>query len=192
MAAQYDVPAWGGSIYSDVTVPSGGTILAKRLDFTDIIAAGLMNEFDSLSPVAEEKVIGPANGKRPADRQPKRLTKAQETKAQADAAKAQLADVEGMANLAKILSLVIPLVVVKPEITSNLERDGNGNWVPVAPDARDASKIYVDSIPLGDRMFILTWSMEGMDMKSLESFRGESEPDLGAVEPVAESPDSAV
>lgn len=186
---EYEVPAaWGMSPYVDLVLPSGGKILAKRLDFEAIVAGDLIDEFDKLSPEADEKIVKPAKGKKPADRPAKKLTKAQQAKADSEEQKAFFKSA-GFAGMISIMARILPYVVIKPRVLSSVEKDPDGNWVTVPPEDRDASAVYADSIPLGDQMHILSWCMEGMDMEGLQQFRQQPEPGVGTVEPVEESGD---
>ena len=178
--AEYSAPAWGQSVFEDFTVPSGGLILVKRLDFQDVIAAGLMDEFDQLSPTVEEKVIGPAKGKRPQDRKTKKLTKAQ----QAEADRKSMVD--DMPQLARLMAQILPVIVKKPAISSTYVQDDAGKWVQIEPEDREPGMIYVDSIPLTDQMAILEWAMEGINMSDLKRVREQPVETVGSVDPVPE------
>jgi hypothetical protein len=176
--AQYSAPAWGQSPYSDLELPSGARIQVKRIDLQAIAAAELIDEFDKLSPVAEEKVVQPAKGKRPSDRKPKKPTKAQtEQSAMKDFFKQE--NIESLLNL---MDRVLPQIVIQPAIRSVSSKSDAGKWVPINPADREEGVIYVDTIPLADQMHILAFGMEGMDMDGLKSFREQSESDVADVE----------
>ena len=183
MPAQYEAPAWGQSPYTDLDLPSGGKILVKRLGLEDIIAAGLLDEFDTLAPTAEEKVVGPAKGKRPQDRKSKKLTKAEQAKADAAAGTNFLRDPESAKSLVRVLGLMLPQLVIQPQIHTHL-REVDGNWVVIPPAERTDGLVYVDSVPMEDQMHIFSWAMSGMDTEKLKQFREQPDEDLGAVEPV--------
>ncbi len=188
---EYSAPAWGQSAYVDLVVPSGGTILAKRLDFQDIIAAGLMDEFDQLAPVAEEKVVGPAQGRRkPTDRPAKKLTKAQQAAKEAAELKATLGNKKEMQSMMRLMALILPIIVRKPEIQATYTRDDDGNWSTIEPEDREDGVIYADTVPMADQMFLLNWAMEGMDMDDLKSVREQTESAVGSVDAVPEPTDA--
>jgi hypothetical protein len=179
-AQTFEAPAWGASPFEELDLPSGAHIQVKRLDFMDIAGAGLIDEFDSLSPVVEEKVVGPARGKKPQDRPAKKLTKAQQKKKEEEAGRAFFKDEDGLKRIVKIMARMLPIIVVQPAIVTNLDEDGES----IPHDEREDGLVYVDSIPLGDRMAIFSWMMKDLDMESLKSFRDESESNLGDVEDV--------
>lgn len=181
---EYEVPAaWGQSPFTELELPSGGKCLAKRLDFEAILAADLMDEFDKLSPVAEDKVVAPAKGKRPADRPAKKLTKAQQAK-QDEAEQREFFKSAGFQGMLSIIARVLPFMVVKPTIHSSMRKSERGDWELIPPDEREAGNVYVDSIPMMDQMHIFGWAMEGMNMEDLQQFREQPEQAVGAVEPV--------
>lgn len=180
-AQTYSAPAWGQSAYADLELPSGGIVLAKRLDMAAVVAAGLLEEFDALSPEVEEKVVGPAKGKRPADRQPKKLTKAQAAKKEAEQTRKLLQDKDSMESIGRLLALIIPVVIKQPEVHSHIVKDDRGEWTEIAYEDRAEGVTYTDSIPLGDQMHILSWAMEGMDMQEMKQFRSESDESVDGV-----------
>ena len=188
---EYEIPAgWGTSPYTDLELPSGGKCQAKRLDFEVIVAADLVDEFDKLSPTVEEKVIGPAKGKKPADRAKKKPTK-KEAAASAAAEQKAFFKSDGFATMISMMARVIPLIVIKPKVHSSVEQDDNGKWVTIPPEDREEGQVYSDSIPLADQMHIFMWAMDGMDMEGLAQFRQQPESGVGAVESVEESADAA-
>lgn len=188
---EYDVPAgWGTSPFVEVDLPSGNKILAKRLDFEAIIAADLVDEFDRLSPAAEENVIKPAKGKKPADRPKKKPTKAEQAAAEA-AAQREFFKSDGFTGMLSIMARILPHVVVKPRVHSAKVKDERGEWVTVPLEDRVEGEVYSDSIPLGDQMHILGWAMDGMDMEGLAQFREQSEPGVGPVQSGEDTTDSA-
>jgi hypothetical protein len=187
---EYEIPTgWGTSPYTDLELPSGGRCLAKRLDFEVIVAADLVDEFDKLSPTVEEKVIGPAKGKKPADRPKKKPTKKEAAATAAEEQKAFFKS-DGFATMISMMARVIPLIVIKPKVHSAVEQV-DGKWVTIPPEDREEGSVYSDSIPLADQMHIFMWAMDGMDMEGLSQFREQSEPGVGAVESVKEPADAA-
>lgn len=186
-AQEYAVPAaWGQSPYTDLDLPSGGKVQVKRIDLETIVAADLIDEFDKLSPTVEEKVVGPAKGKNPQDRQGKKPTKKQaavaEEKANQDAMRAFFSG-DNVRALVSLMNRVLPQIVVQPKVQgTQVKDDKSGEWVPMDPADRVDGVIYVDTIPLGDQMAILAFGMEGLDMDGLQSFREQSESPVADVE----------
>lgn len=182
--SQYEMPAaWGGNAFIDLTVPSGGKIQAKRIDLEDIVAAGLIDEFDKLSGVVNEKVVGPAQGKRPQDRKPKKPTKAEAAKDAAQNGREFMKDPGSVAALMRMMALLLPQIVLQPTIHPSMEKV-DGEWVRIPPAKRIEGRVYVDSVPLGDQMFILNWAMEGLNTEDLEQFRQQSDAPVGNLVPV--------
>lgn len=176
--AQYTAPAWGGSKYHDLVVPSGATVQVKHLDLQAIVAADLLDEFDKLSGTAEEKVVGPAKGKRPADRPKKKLTKAEQDKQFKEFFKKDNLD-----SLIGMMDRILPQVVVQPKVQASQIKDESGKWVSLDVVDREEGVIYVDTIPFADQMAIFEFGMGGMDMDGLQSFREQSESPVADVSP---------
>jgi len=184
---EYSAPAWGGSPYSDLTCPSGALVLAKRIDMSAIVSAGLMDEFDAIAPAVDANVTQPAKGK-PAlpagksSRPAKKMTKAQEKAAKEAATKAMLGNKDEMKAMGRIMALMLPEIVIKPSIQSSLVQDDSGDWVTRDPADREDGVVYTDAIPMMDQMHILAWAMEGMDSEEMARFREQSKSPVDAVE----------
>ena len=188
--SKYSVPSsWGATPYQDLDLPSGHTILVKRLDLQAIVAADMIDDFDKLSPTVEEKIVQPSKGKRPSDRAKKKPTKAQQKAAEEQAMKDFFTG-DNIAMLMTLMGRIIPQVVIQPKVACHLVKNEKGSWVEMDPDEREEGLIYVDSIPLGDQMAILQFGMEGMEMESLQSFSKQSQSDVVDVEavPVRQDP----
>jgi hypothetical protein len=190
MPAQYDVPsAWGQSPFQELELPSGGKILAKRIDLPAIAAANLIDEFDKFSPTVDEKVVQPAKGKRPSDRPAKKPTKKDKEAAEAQALR-EFFKKDNIDALTGIMDRLLPQIVIRPKIHSTQLKDESGKWFTIEPDDREDGVIYVDSIPFADQMHIFGFGMEGMDMDGLQSFREQSEPTVAVVAPEPKPADS--
>jgi hypothetical protein len=179
--SKYEMPAaWGGSVFTDLTVPSGGVVQAKRIDLEDIVASGLIDEFDKLSGIVDDKVIKPAQGRRPQDHAPKKPTKAQAAAMAAAEGRAFMRDKESTSALLRMMALMLPQIVLQPTIYASLEQV-DGEWCRIPMEDRIKGRVYVDSIPLADQMFIITWAMEGLNTEDLESFREQPDAPVGDV-----------
>lgn len=189
MPAQYSAPAWGQPKYADLQVPSGGTVQVKRIDLQAIVAADLIDEFDKLSGTAEEKVVGPAKGKRPADRPKKKSTKAEKAAAD-EAAFKDFFKKDNIDMLTGLMDRILPQIVVQPKITSSRIKDESGGWVVLDPEDREEGVIYVDTIPFADQMVILEYGMQGLDMDGLQQFREQPEQAVADVGPQPAPPDA--
>lgn len=180
---EYSAPAWGKSPFFDLELPSGGTVQCKLIDLQVIVAADMIDEFDKLAPTADEKVVQPAKGKRPSDRQAKKPTKKQMAQAE-DAALREFFNKDNIETLTMLMNRVLPFVIIQPSVLSCVRKNDSGVWETIPSDERVNGAIYVDTVPLADQMTILQATMEGMDMDGLQQFREQSEQDLAAVETV--------
>jgi hypothetical protein len=183
---QYGVSTWGRPTTEEIKLPSdpNALIKVKRLDLQMLVASGMVDELDALSGIMEEKVVGPARGKKPADRQAKKLTKKQQEAA--ERAEALSFFKGGQAeNLMRLLGRMLPVIIQEPHVESCYEqvtRGGKTIWALIPDEDREPGVIYSDTIPLQDQMHILKWAMEGMDLDEMASFRGQRESDLVNVE----------
>lgn len=189
MPAQYSAPAWGQSPFIDLDVPSGGHVQVKRLGVEDLIKADLVDEFDTISGVADEKVVGPAKGRRPQDRAKKKPTKAETAAKESASAKAFLSG-DNLSVISSLMGRLLPIVILQPSVATTYMKDEGGKWCIIPVEDREEGIIYIDTVPFQDQMAILQASMEGMDMEGLEQFREQREPDLGGVDSQPAAADS--
>jgi hypothetical protein len=179
---EYSAPAWGKSPFFDLELPSGGVVQCKLIDLQVIVAADMIDEFDKLAPTADEKVVKPASGKRPADRQAKKPTKKERAQEEAKALREFFAK-DNIDALTTMMSRVLPLVIVQPAVETSVRKVGDV-WETIPPQDRKDGMIYVDTVPLADQMAILQATMEGMDMDGLQQFREQPESPVADVEAV--------
>lgn len=192
-ANTYSVSTWGGEIFSDLVMPSdpNSKVKVRRLNISMLAASGMLERMDQISPTVEENVRGPAQGKQkpsksgnpakkqPQDRQPKKLTKAE----QEEAAKADLGG-EELKIMMDMMSVLIPKIIVEPKVLPSMYVDPDTDkMIEVNPEDREAGAIYSDTIPINDQMHIFSWAMEDMDMEEVQKFREQQPED---VEPVAD------
>ena len=186
MPAQYDVPAtWGTNPHQELDLPSGHKILVKPIDLQAIVAADLLDEFDKLSPVVDDQVVKPAQGKRPADRPKKKPSKAEREAA----AMREFFSKDNIETLTTLLDRMLPQIVIQPKIQSSLLKDQSGKWCKLDHEDREEGVIYVDTIPFADQMHILEFGMNGLDMRGLQRFREQPEQDVVSMEAVETPPD---
>lgn len=182
---------WGQQKDSwDFTTKSGARCHVRALDLPDIARHGLIEMMDTLGFLVEEKHVQRVQGKKPADRQKKKPTKAElaaeaEAKAKADGDRmmAMLRDskkfdaIDAMITkicVATVLEPVLenPYVPIDPEDESKGERK-------LARNERLEDVIYADKVPFTDRMDIFGEVFQGMD--GWESFREGSGEDVADV-----------
>ena len=190
MPAQYSVPpGWGQSPYQDLTLPSGHVIQVKMIDLEDLVKADLLEEFDKLSGVVEEKVAGPAKGRKPQDRAKKKPNKAEAAKAEQNSV-AQMLKGDNLGMLGGLMGRLLPILIVQPRVKSHMVKTESGKWETIPPDDRDEDGIYIDTVPFTDQMAILDHCMAGMDQDGLQQFREQREAAVGDVDtkPTREDP----
>lgn len=127
-----------GDIGYDYTLPSGKHCRLRDLPIEDLAAMGILDRMTRLSGITQ-KLIDASQGMPP--------EKAVES-------------TRAITELLEVLNVVIPMIVVKPEVWS----------VPPQGEERKADRIYPESIGLGDRIAILNRSAGGV-MK-FDNFRG--------------------
>lgn len=130
--------AWS-SPYEDFTTPSGQRCLIKKLDLPDLVSAGLLDQMDNLSPLADE-AIRRGEGQPPID-----VMKAMRNPATIRA-------------ILPVLDKVLKMVVVKPEL-----HDAPAPGEPLVP-----GRAYLHAVSLTDKMAIFNRAAGEMDdLKSL-------------------------
>lgn len=184
-----------GSVTTDLTLPSmnddgeHNVCKVRRADPQALIAAGILDDFDSLTRLVQLK-INEIEG----DGAPKRSDA--ETVAAIAASKDDL-----MAGLA-LVDKIVEYIVVEPRVVRPVARDTLGQplkvadpngvlrEIPLRPDEREEDVLYTDDVDMEDRMFILSYSMDGG--KDLESFRAGTAELVASVVDVGEVPVSAL
>lgn len=168
--------AWGESPYQDVTVSSGQVCLVKKISMEDLVALDIAREVDTPTAIASQNVAK-AQGKVPTDRKPKQLTKAEALKAEQENAKKVASEVsqdpEAFKKHIGLISKIVCFAVQLPVIHPVPEGD---------PMNRENGRVYVDSIGFKDQMEIFEFAMSST--KDAETFREESDPDVGNVDNV--------
>jgi hypothetical protein len=154
--------------------------LVRVLDPVDMLAGGMLDDFDQLTSLAGLKMEEVDGKTRPT--------------AESVQAFAGMTDqmIKGMDLVDRLCELVIlePAVVWPvhrypaghPEAGKPRKRD-DGSWMRLGPDERDEGTLYTDDVDLDDRMFVLQWAVGGV--KDPEQFRREY---TGLLESVANVP----
>lgn len=190
MPAQYEVPtAWGVSKFHDLELPSGGIVQVKQVDLQAIVNADLLDEFDRLSGVVEDRVVKPAKGKQPVDRPKKKPTKSAAESAK-DKAMREFFKKDNLDSLVLLMDRILPQIVVQPRVHSSQFKNESGAWTVLPAADREEGVIYVDTVPFADQMVILDFGMRGMNMDGLQSFRLQPEPPVAVVAPEPKPADS--
>lgn len=127
---RYAASAWG-SANIDLQMPSGQLALVRKPGVEQLIAAGIINDLDSLSAIAAG-LVSKAEG-RP------------------QAAQDVVADSTKLASIIHLVDRVICHTVVKPVV----------HMTPNDQTRRDPQKIYTDMIDLDDKFFIFSYVTGG-------------------------------
>lgn len=167
--------------------PAGVEMTVKDLELEDMARAGLVEQFDTLGMIANEKVAK-VQGKRPNDRPSKKPTKKQQAEADAAAGGGKMLemmrDPEKFAALAVMMDKVIVACVLEPVFESPyiMEEQGPNNFVErkLRQEERLEGALYADYVKLGEKMAIFGEVFQGVD--GLEDFRKGSGESVGDVE----------
>ena len=153
---KYAATSWGAaSAFVDLTVPSGQVCQVRQPGVENLIAAGVLENADTLMGLVNKK-IEKAQGKRP------------QAKKTADPSSLLEQDPAQLAKVFGLIDRVVEYMVVQPPVIRPVVKTDDGDR-PMMPEERSPEKIYTDSIDLGDRMFIFQYSVGGGS--DLESFR---------------------
>lgn len=176
MQTPYDPPAtgryapttWGGSPYTEITVPSGQLCLVRKLQPMDLVSGDLLGVSDLLTDTVQAKIdeakTGPRDHKKPA---------AEQEKADRD----KIADALGkVVSSPENFDSMIDAVMIKAVVEPSIEIP------PRDFSERIDGTVYVDTISFGDKMHIFNWVMGGMDQ--LKSFREPTSSDVATLESV--------
>lgn len=171
---KYAASVWGAkSAFVDLTVPSGQLCQVRQPGVENLIAAGVLENADTLIGLVNQKVEK-AQGKRPTTK-----------KAQADATAVFQQDPKQMVSLFAMIDKIVEHMVIQPNVVRPVVRtpvegkDGEFNERPMMPEERDDATVYTDSIDLGDRMFLFQYAIGGGD--DVESFREKFAKGLGGL-----------
>lgn len=140
----YAVTAWGDSNF-ELTTPGGQTCLVRELGIEGLIEMGLLDTLNGLAGIVANETL-PKSG----------------PPAQQFDMKALMKDPHQLVTLIELLNKVVVAAVVAPRIHAVVDQNGQ-------PVEKEIGKVYVDSIPLEDRMFLFTELTGGLD--KFASFR---------------------
>jgi hypothetical protein len=182
----YAPTIWGqGESLKDFTTPSGQRCQIRIVSIETLAAEGLLDNFDIITQIMVGEVVQPATGKRPQDRQAKKPTKAEaaeieaaETAARDSRVQKLITDPKQLVPMMDMINRVVEHIVVQPVVRRAVLKGADGTERPLVE--REDGVVYVDTIPLEDRMALFATSFEGMS--SLTSFRDEAKDAVGDVE----------
>lgn len=174
---KYAATTWGAPREFDFQTPSGQVCRLRRMDPTDLIAAGLLDNLDFLTaevlnnhiPRGRKTAVEKAKEKKASVGKPEKTEEELKTELMQKAYSELLRDPNKFDNFKQTLNKVVVLTVVAPEIQAPPEDE----------EDREEGVIYADSITFEDRMAIFNKATEGAS--KLEQFREESGEAVGAV-----------
>jgi hypothetical protein len=146
LVEKYAVTAWGETEF-DFTTPSGQLCRLRKADVAELAEKGILDQVTRL-PGVTAGVIATAEGQPPQ---------------KADA----MPDRETIKTVINLVNVLVPMVVVAPEICPLPEPLADGS-----PGPREEGLIYVDSIEITDRIAIMTRVLGGL--QKMDAFRVES------------------
>jgi len=163
-AAQADV-TW------TIPLPSGQVVRVKKVGVMDLLTAGIVQNFDSLTSLVVEEPIADAK-KQLAGRKPKTPTKAEQEAAEkaeeARLMKVVLANPETIETMSAIADRVGVLACVEPQVALHYNPEDKDR-TPIPADKRVPGKIYTDQIDFMDKVTIMSETVEDVD--KLAAFR---------------------
>lgn len=155
--SKYAPTAWRDDT-TELQLPSGQFCLVRKISLAKMMADGILEDFDSLTGIVQEKHVGPKSkaGKRPQDRKPKQQTEAELTSQ-------ILADPDQLKKILRAMDQILLNVVVAPVLLP-------------APDSgeersADPNVAYVDWVSEADKAYVFNFVMGGV--KDLERFRDQ-------------------
>lgn len=159
---------WGQlSPTEEITLPSGQTVIAKKLGMHEVLAAGLSSELDILTPFVRSQHLQPQDHK---------------AKGQADIDINEIMkDPKAISGLLLLVDRIVPEAVVQPEVRCHYVVLEDGKTTKRIPEGeRESGVTYTDKLPFEDKMYIFQWTSGEGDLNPI-SFREESQRALADV-----------
>lgn len=195
-ADSYTVSSWtpaGHKSEREYTTSSGSKCLVRDLELEDVVELGLIDDLDSLTSLVKTEHIDRVNGKKPQDRKPKQLTKAQQEEAEQESFKELMKDKSQFAKIATTMDKVVATCVLQPKLLDPWVNDPNiataenpDGRRKLEQNERDPEAAYLDYVTLVEKIGIFHEVFGGMER--LQQFREASDQSMGAV---ADEPKSA-
>jgi len=165
------------ALTQELTLPSGQTCTAQRIDMTDVIRVGMGDALDNLTSKVMSDHIARVRG--PQDHKQKGST-------QDVIPDLSDEDIMENPNLIKagimMFDKVVPLIVVKPVVKSHFRSTEDGKSTEMIPAGdREQGVIYTDRISLDDKVYLFNWAVGKLPDAG---FREESGGVVGPVEHV--------
>ena len=140
---KYAATTWGIDT-EDLECPSGQTCLVRRVDVMKLMADGTLHKTDMLTELVDKqhvakKAKGGKNAARAAEVDTEKLLKE------------ALKDPEKLKELVATVDSIVLATVVKPEL----------HEVPEDGDERIPGKVYIDTVDINDKTFIMQYAFGG-------------------------------
>lgn len=174
-----NVPAaWGTTSSEELPLPSGDSIIVRRVQIEDLIATGLIGKLDSFLPEVDKHVQRAKRGSTP-----KKASRGKPVDSEVDAGMALLKkDPSKLVAILRVCDLITAEVCLEPKVavawTWVDEAASTVEFLPAAK--REPDFIYTDNIPLGDKLAIFEWATGGL--VALAQFREGVNDSVGGVE----------
>lgn len=171
-SGKYAPKAWGlsGGLH-EITIPSGGLILARRIGPTEMLKSGVLGKVDILSSIIQsdhiDRVEGRAEPKSPAERERAQAAEIAEMMKDPTKLLSAMEVIDDVTILVVAEPNVLPVPVPIPDPAGTIDPETQEPAM-ILPD-RIMGEIYVDSIPWDDKMFLFQWTLGGTT--DLEAFR---------------------
>lgn len=150
---KYAATSWGSST-EDLECPSGQVCLVRRIDPMQLLADGVLSKSDMLTAMVDQKHVSrKAKGG-------KSSAKSQEMSNEM-VMKQALKDPKKMQELVDVVNAVTLATVIRPEL----------HPIPEDDEDRVPGNVYVDSVDINDKMFIVQYAFAGH--RDAAKFRGE-------------------
>jgi len=178
----YTPTTWGADPTFEVTCPSGQKCLARKLQFTDLVELGMVDQMDTLGLLASEHTDPKAKVKQAKDRQvSKRVLAEREAAREQDTMRGIMKDPKKFGDLILMMDKIVAEVVVAPVLTRPVRIDEEtGEEVDLTWEERTPDKVYTDTVDLGDKMHLFEVCFSGVS--KVANFREEPTKDVGDVE----------
>lgn len=167
---KYEVTTWGGNaLFQDLTTPSGQTCQVRLPGVQRLMAAGILEDADTLSTMVDKKHIKRVAGKQQVD------------------GDSLLKDPKNLVSVLRTVDKVVAHMVVQPTVKRPiiLVPDPNvpGDVMierPLPEEDRDPKVVYTDDIDMTDRMYIFQFAVGGTT--DVEQFRSKLATAVGSME----------
>lgn len=145
------------SVGEQITLPSGQTCLARRLDIEHLVSAGVLEQADSLTSLVDAKHVRKVRGGKGPDKTV--LTP-----------NSIMRDTDALKSILTVADRAVPLIVLDPVVKLHYTVDADTKQQRMLPaDEREEGVVYTDQIGLADKMELFAWAMG--DIGGLQSFR---------------------